>query len=326
MRKVFCALLLCSLSVGCSHGGRGGADGRLTDPLPSWVDGATKSAILAYIKQVTDSSGPQFIPAADRIATFDNDGTLWAEKPYVQEVFALWQAKRMMAADPHLKQLQPFKAVAEGDKMYFIKGGDKALIQLVAATHTGMTEDSFEQTLNEFFRQAKVGERPISRLVYQPQLELLNLLRASRFKVYICTGGTIEVVRGISEQLYGVPKEQVIGTSFKYKFNDSTRTLQRLPELDHFNDKEGKPVGIQLHIGKRPVFACGNEGGAGDIAMLKFTQGNHYPTFQLIINHDDSSREFFYQEKDNATLHAAVEGRWKVVSMKNDWKKIFPDK
>lgn len=305
-----------------------GSNTKSTDPLPSWNDGALKQSIVTYVKDVSDSNSKNFIPVADRIATFDNDGTLWAERPYVQELFAFYMVKKMVEAKPELAQKQPFKAVVEKDKTYFEKGGEKALVQLIAATHTGTTEDEFEKVAKDFFANATYPHFnvPVSQIVYQPQIELLNYLRANGFKTFICTGGTIEFVRGISQQLYGIPKDQVIGTTFKYKFVDSNRTVMREPALDIFNDKEGKPVAIQVHIGQRPVFACGNEGGAGDIAMLKYSQSSNYPSFQMIINHDDSTREFAYQEKDSASLKAAAKNNWHVVSMKNDWKLVFPGK
>ncbi|WP_278019899.1 HAD family hydrolase [Flavobacterium ginsengisoli] len=276
------------------------------DPLPSWNDGALKKDIIAYVEKVTKEGSPDFIPTESRIATFDNDGTLWAEKPYVQELFAFYRVKKMVEAKPELAQKQPFKAVIEKDKTFFEKGGDKALIELVAATHTGMNEDEFETSVNDFFKSAQYPGKniPVKQIRYQPQLELLNYLRANGFKTYIVTGGTIEVVRAISQDFYGIPKDQVVGTSFKYKYDATKNAVQREAALDHFNDKEGKPVGIQLHIGQRPVFACGNEGGAGDIAMLTYSQGNKYPSFQLLVNHNDSIREYKYQEKDNASLNA----------------------
>lgn len=297
------------------------------DPLPSWNDGTLKSDIIAYVEKVTKEGSPDFIPIKDRIATFDNDGTLWAEKPYVQELFAFYRVKKMVEANPALAQKQPFKAVVEKDKTFFEKGGDKALIELVAATHTGMSEDEFETSVSDFFKDAKYPGKniPVKQIRYQPQLELLNYLRANGFKTYIVTGGTIEVVRGISEDFYGIPKDQVVGTSFKYKYDNAKNVVLREPALDHFNDKEGKPVGIQLHIGQRPVFACGNEGGAGDIAMLQYSQGNKYPSFQLLVNHNDAVREYSYQEKDNASLNAAAKNKWHVVDMKKDWKKVFAD-
>ncbi|MFH6998013.1 HAD family hydrolase [Flavobacterium sp. FlaQc-57] len=298
------------------------------DPLPSWNDGAVKKDIIDYVTKVTKEGSPDFIPVENRIATFDNDGTLWAEKPYVQELFAFYRVKKMVEANPALAQKQPFKAVVEKDKTFFEKGGDKALIELVAATHTGMTEDEFEADAKEFFTGAKYPGKNVSlkQIRYQPQLELLNYLRANGFKTFIVTGGTVELVRAISEEFYGIPKDQVVGTSFKYKFDDAKNAVQREPALDHFNDKEGKPVGIQLHIGQRPVFACGNEGGAGDLAMLRYSQGNKYPSFQLIVNHNDSIREYSYQEKDNLSLNTAAKYKYHVISIKDDWKKVFPDK
>ncbi|PKB18131.1 HAD family phosphatase [Flavobacterium sp. 5] len=298
------------------------------DPLPSWNDGALKSDIIAYIEKVTKEGSPDFIPVENRIATFDNDGTLWAEKPYVQELFAFYRVKKMVEANPELAKKQPFKAVVEKDKTYFEKGGEKALIELVAATHTGTTEDAFEADAKDFAAITKFPGKnvPLKQIRYQPQLELLTYLRANGFKTFIVTGGTVELVRSISLDFYGIPKDQVVGTSFKYKFDEANRTILREPALDHFNDKTAKPVGIQLHIGQRPVFACGNEGGAGDIAMLEYCQSNKYPSFQLLVNHNDSIREYSYKEKDNASLNAAAKNKWHVVDMKNDWKTVFSDK
>ncbi|MBE8724985.1 HAD family hydrolase [Flavobacterium hungaricum] len=297
------------------------------DPLPSWNDTPLKKEIVDYVTKVTKKGSPDFIPVEDRIATFDNDGTLWAEKPYVQELFAFYRVKKMVEANPALAQKQPFKAVVEKDKSFFEKGGDKALIELVAATHTGMTEADFEASAKEFFAGAKYPGKnvPIKQIRYQPQLELLNYLRANGFKTFIVTGGTVELVRSISQDFYGIPKYQVVGTSFKYKFDDASNNIVREPALDLLDDKIGKPVGIQLHIGQRPVFACGNEGGAGDLAMLRYSQGSKYPSFQMIVNHNDSIREYNYQEKDNLSLSTAAKYKYHVISMKDDWKKIFPD-
>jgi len=295
------------------------------DPLPSWND-PLKGDIIAYVTKVSKDGSPDFIPLNDRIATIDNDGTLWAEMPLVQELFAYYRVKKLVAANPSLAKKQPFLAVVTKDKAYFEKGGDKALIQLVVATHTGMTEDQFEADAKDFFATASYPGRnvPIHKIVYQPQLELMNYLRANGFKTYIVTGGTIELVRTISDTFYGVPKNQVVGTTFKYAFVDSNRTIMREAAIDLLCDKAGKPVGIQSHIGQRPVFSMGNERSGGDIAMCKFCQSNHYPSFQLIVNHDDSTREYYYQEKDSASLKAAAQYKWHVISMKNDWKTIFP--
>lgn len=298
------------------------------DPLPSWNEGTLKDDIISYVKKVTTEGTSDFIPVEARIATFDNDGTLWAEKPYVQELFAFYRVKKMVEANPALAQKQPFKAVVEKDKTFFEKGGDKALMELVAATHTGMSEDEFEASAKDFFTGAKYPGKnvPLKQIRYQPQLELLNYLRENGFKTFIVTGGTVELIRAISADFYGIPKDQVVGTSFKYTFDDASNSIKRQPALDHFNDKEGKPVGIQLHIGQRPVFACGNEGGAGDLAMLKYSQGSKYPSFQLLVNHNDPVREYSYQEKDNLSLNTAAKNKYHVISMKDDWKKIFPDK
>lgn len=295
------------------------------DPLPSWND-PVKGEIMAYVNKVSKDGSPDFIPLKDRIATIDNDGTLLAEIPLVQELFAYYRVKKLVTANPALAKKQPFHAVVTKDKAYFEKGGDKALIQLVAATHTGMTEDQFEADAKDFFATATYPGRnvPIQKIVYQPQLELLNYLRANGFITYIVTGGTIELVRTISDSFYGIPKNQVVGTTFKYAFVDSNRTIMREPAIDLLCDKAGKPVGIQSHIGQRPVFSMGNERSGGDIEMCKFCQSNHYPSFQMIVNHDDSSREYYYQEKDSASLKAAARYKWHVISMKDDWKTIFP--
>ncbi|WP_276131851.1 HAD family hydrolase [Polluticoccus soli] len=303
----------------------GKASQMTTDPLPSWNDGKVKSAIIDYVHKVTDSSSGSYIPVADRIASFDNDGTLWAEKPLVQELFAFAQAREMVTKDGRLAKKQPFKAVIEGDKEYFHKGGEKAFVQLVDATHTGMTEVEFENAVKNFFTSATYPPRnvPIWQITYQPQIELLNYLRANGFKTYICSGGTVEFVRGISMDLYGIPKEQVVGTTFNYKYVDSSRSIMRLPGLAHFNDKEGKPVTLQRYLGRPPVFACGNEGGEGDVEMLQFSQSSKYPSLQLLVNHDDSTREYYYQEKTNWSLDEAAKNNWQVISIKHDWKNVY---
>ena len=298
-----------------------------TDPLKSWNDGRTKNAIIEYVRKVTNEGSKDFIPPQARIATFDNDGTLWAEKPFVQELFAFYRVKQMVASDSTLREKQPFKAVIENDKSYFQKGGLKAIEQLILLTHTGMSEDQFEKDVDEFIKEMKYpgSNASIKQITYQPQVELLNYLRANGFKTFIVTGGTIEFVRAVAPMLYGIPREQVIGTTFKYRFVDSNYSIQREPGIAHLDDKEGKAVAIQIHIGQRPVFACGNEGGAGDIAMLQYSQGNKYPSFQMLINHDDSTREYFYQEKDSLSLRTAAKNNWQVVSIKDDWNKVFRD-
>lgn len=202
---------------------------------------------------------------------------------------------------------------------------EQEIIKLLVATHTGMTEEQFESVAREFAANAKLPKTGtgLKHAVYQPQLELLAYLRENKFNIFICTGGTVEFVRVFCEDFYGVPKYQVIGSTFKYEYQELGNKIVRKSELNHFNDKGGKPVGIQQGIGQRPVFACGNEGGAGDIQMLQFSQGSKYKSFQLLINHDDDVLETAYQEKDNTSLNAAKKNKWYVVSMKNDWKEIF---
>jgi hypothetical protein len=323
---LMCGWLFIAFAFGCGGDGRTASTQAYEDPLPSWNEGHVKQSIIAYVKRVTDPTSKDFIPAADRVAAFDNDGTLWAEHPRVEVLFATYQARKMAVTNPAILNKSAFKALLAQDKSYFVDGGERAIMEVIGSTHAGMTEEEFEAAVNDFFSTAIYprGNVPVSQAIYQPQMELMNYLRVSGFKTFICTVGAVEFVRGISEHFYGVPKEQVIGTTFKYRFDDSNRVIMREPQIDLLNDKEGKPVGIQQRIGRRPVFACGNEGAGGDIAMLKYSQGVKYPSFQLVINHDDSAREFAYGEKDNATINAATQNGWMIVSMKNDWKQVFP--
>ena len=323
---ISCALLLLT---SCQQAGTENTSNKTgnssIDPLPSWNDGKTKKAIVEYISKVTKEGNPDFIPEEDRIATFDNDGTLWSEKPYVQEVFALFMAKKLVEKNPSLATKQPFRAIFENDSAYFKNGGEKAFVELIMVTHTGMSVDEFDGYAHEFFKSAVYPGRnvPIRNITYKPQLELLQYLRDNGFLTYICTRGTVEFVRCISKEFYGIHPYQVIGTSFKYEYVDSSNSIFRKALFGSFNDKLEKPSNIRLHIGKKPVFACGNKGGGGDIAMLEYSQSSTYPSFQLMINHDDSIREFSYAELDTASLKASVKNNWHVVSMKNDWKNIF---
>lgn len=296
------------------------------DPLPSWNDGKTKQSIIDFVKEVTAEGSPKFVPAEDRIATFDNDGTLWCEKPLIQGLFAFYLAKKMIDKKPALKDKQPYKAIATNDMTYLKTLSEQDLIKLVIATHTGMTSGEFDKSATEFFATAKSPSgKAIAELVYKPQVELLQYLRANGFKTFICSGGDIDFMRPVTQQYYGIPSEQVIGTKFRYVYKDSTgiNDLVRMPSMLSFNDKQEKPVNIQYHIGKRPILACGNEGGAGDIYMLRFSQGNKYSSLQLIVDHDDKDRETYYQEKDNKSLDWAKKYNWTVISMKDDWKTIF---
>ncbi|MDI3320737.1 HAD family hydrolase [Pinibacter soli] len=296
------------------------------DPLRSWNNDSLKGSIIAFVKSVTTEGTSTFVPAEDRVATFDNDGTLWCEKPLIQGIFAMYRAKKMIGKNPALKQKQPFKAIASNDMTYIKSMSEQDLIKLVAVTHTGLTEEEYEKEVADFFANAKAPNgKSIEELVYKPQVELLQYLRANGFKTYICSGGTVDFMRAISTKYYGIPPEQVIGSTFVYVYKDSAgiNDIYRTPKLNTFNDKQVKPVSIQYHIGKRPIFACGNEGGGGDIYMLRFSQGNKYPSYQLLINHDDKEREFYYQEKDNKSLNWAKKFGWNIVSMKGNWKTIF---
>ena len=321
-------LVSCQQQAGTESNKSGTAGtGVSADPLPSWNDGETKKAIVEYITKVTKEGSPDFIPEEDRIATFDNDGTLWSEKPYVQELFAFFMAKKLIEKHPSLVSKQPFKAIIANDTGYFKKGVEETLIQLIVVTHTGMSMDEFDDYASEFFNDAVYPGRnvPLKNITYRPQLELLKYLRDNGFLTYICTGGTIEFVRSISKDFYGIHPYQVIGTSFKYEYVDSSNIVFRKALFGSFNDKLEKPSNIRLHIGKKPVFACGNEGGGGDIAMLEYSQSSTYPSFQLMITHDDPVREFAYAENDTASLKASAKNKWHVVSMKNDWKNIFAE-
>ncbi len=296
------------------------------DPLPSWNEGENKKAIIDFVSKVTTEGSASFVKQEDRIATFDNDGTLWAEQPIIQLLFVFERARQMATVEPALANKQPFKAIVENDKEYLETLSEDDVIKLFVATQTGMTESEYAREAAGFFSSAQSPSgKPISHLVYQPQLELLNYLRANGFKTFICSGGSVEFMRVISQKYYGIPPEQVIGTQFKYIYKDSAgvNDIVRQPGLHSFNDKQEKPMNIQYFIGKRPILACGNEGGGGDIYMLRFSQGSSYPSLQLLVNHDDKDREFYYQEKDNKSLDWAKKYNWNVISMKDDWKRIF---
>lgn len=300
-------------------------DSVFTAPLASWNDGPLKESIIAYVTKVIKEGSPDFIPVKDRIATFDNDGTLWAEQPVVQGLFAMFVAAKMIKENPALAKKDPFKAIATKDTAYLHHMGMKELVELVMLTHTSMSEEKFDTTVKEFFAVAKHPglNVPVSKLVYQPQIELLNYLRDNGFKTYIVSGGTVEFMRAISEEYYGIPPEQVIGSRFDYSFNADSNIIIRQGKLSSIDDKETKPVNIQQVIGKRPVFACGNERSGGDIYMLRYSQGSKYPSYQLLVNHTDAVREFAYQETDSISLKWAAKYNFNVVDMQKDWKTVF---
>ncbi len=302
------------------------------DPLSSWNDGASKQAIVEFVESVTDTAGPDFVPSAERIAVFDNDGTLWAEQPiYFQLVFVLDRIKALAPEHPEWSTTQPFKAALEGDMQSVLAGGEQAIMALLMATHTGMTESEFSSIVGEWLSTARhpTTGRMYSQMVYQPMLELLSYLRANDFKTYITSGGGISFMRPFTEEVYGIPPEQVIGSSIKarYEYRDGSPVLVRLPELFFIDDKEGKPVAINHHIGRRPIAAFGNSD--GDLQMLQWTCAGDGARFCLYVHHTDAEREWSYDHESHIGgldkgLDQASEDGWTVVDMKNDWATIFP--
>lgn len=302
------------------------------DSLPSWHDGAAKSSIFDFVRRVTAPGGKDFVPEAERIAVFDNDGTLWAEQPfYFQLFFALDRVKTLAPKHPEWKEKEPFKSVLAGDLKSVLAGGEHALVELVMATHAGTTTEEFEQVVKDWIATAKHPRfnRPYTECVYQPMLELLEYLRMNGFKTYIVSGGGIEFMRPWVERVYGIPPEQVVGSTIKVKYEvrNGTPVLARLPEINFIDDKAGKPVGIHYHIGRRPIAAFGNSD--GDFQMLEWTTTGSGPRFGLIVHHDDAKREWAYDRKSSIGkldrgLDEAAKRGWVVVSMQRDWKFIFP--
>jgi phosphoglycolate phosphatase-like HAD superfamily hydrolase len=302
------------------------------DVLPSWNDGAAKKSVVEFVAKVTKEGGADFVPPAERIAVFDNDGTLWAEQPmYFQFLFALDRVKALATQHSEWKDKEPFASLLKGDLKGALAGGEPAIFQIVMATHAGMTTEEFEKIVKDWIATAKhpMTKRPYTEMVYQPMLELLTYLRANGFKTFIVSGGGIEFMRPWTEKIYGIPPEQVIGSSGKLKFEmrDGKPALMKLPELNFFDDKAGKPVGIQTYIGRRPVMAFDNSD--GDQQMLEWATAGSGARFGLIVHHTDAEREWAYDrtshigQLDKARDEAQAKG-WTVVNMKDDWKTIFP--
>lgn len=303
-----------------------------SDPLPSWNDGASKRAILDFVAAVTTEGGPSFVAPADRVAVFDNDGTLWTEQPmYAQAFFIADQVRRLAPRHPEWATEQPFAALLSGDRAALAGTGEAGLGHLVAAAHAGMTTDEFDAQAAAWLATAtnpRTGHR-FTESVYQPQLELLALLRVNGFRIFVVSGGGIDLMRLFTEEVYGVPTDRVVGSSGKvaYALENGVPTLTKLPELGSLDDKAGKPENIRLHIGKRPILAFGNSD--GDQAMLEYTTIGHAPSLGLIVHHDDAAREVAY-DRDSAigkldtALDAAPGYGWVVVSMKDDWNRVFP--
>ena len=302
--------------------------------LPSWNDGVAKQAIIDFVTRVTTPSSPSFVPAPERIATFDNDGTLWPEQPmYFQLLFALSRVKELAPQHPEWKTKEPFASLLRGDVKAALAGGERAILEIVTATHTGMTTEEFEGHVRRWIETAKhpTTQQLYTSMVYQPMLELLQYLRENSFKTFIVSGGGIEFMRPWVEQVYGIPPEQVIGSSIKaqYEVRAGTPVLIRLPEIDFINDKAGKPVGIHSRIGRRPIAAFGNSD--GDLEMLQWTTSGERPGFALYIHHTDAEREWSYDREskvgrlDKGLTEAATKG-WTVVDMKRDWRVIYKHK
>ncbi len=303
------------------------------DPLSSWNDGSTKQAIVAFVEKVTKDGSPDFVQPEERIATFDNDGTLWCEQPmYFQLFFALDRVKALAPQHPEWKTKEPFASVLKGDMKTALAGGEHAFLEIIAGTHSGMTTDEFDRIVKEWLATAKHPKtgRLYTECVYQPMIELLAYLRANGFKTFIVSGGGIEFMRPWTEKVYGIPPEQVVGSSIKtkYEWRDGEPVLMRLPEMNFIDDKTGKPVGINSHIGRRPIAAFGNSD--GDQQMLEWTQAGSGARLMMLVHHDDAVREFAYGAESKigtfseALLAEAKKDGWTVISMKDDWKQIFP--
>jgi len=305
---------------------------RAADPLPSWSDTAPKQAIIAFVEKVTQEGSADFVPGPERIAVFDNDGTLWSEQPmYFQAFFVIDRIKALAPQHPEWSKQEPFASILNGDVEAALAGGESGLAQLMIATHTGLTTEEFEAIVTDWITTAKhpVTGKLYTEMVFPPMLELLDYLRANEFKTFMVSGGGIEFMRPWTERVYGIPPEQVVGTSggLKFEFRDGNPVLVKLPELVLNDDKEGKPVGIQRHIGRRPIFAVGNSD--GDLQMLQWTAANKSPNFCLYIHHTDAEREWAYDRdshvgKLDQGLDEAEAKDWTVTSMKDDWKVIHP--
>jgi len=323
---VLAAVALLALATGCS------STRTAQIALPSWNDGPAKQAIVDFVTKTTTAGSPDFVPPEQRIAVFDNDGTLWAEQPlYFQFLFALDRVKVLAPQHPEWKTQEPFASLLKGDTKAALAGGEHAMVEIVMATHAGMTTEEFEAIVKDWIATARhpVSQRPYTEMVYQPMIELLACLRSNGFKTFIVSGGGIEFMRPWVEAVYGIPPEQVVGSSIKtkYELRDGQPVLERLPEVNFIDDKTGKPVGINEHIGRRPLAAFGNSD--GDQQMLEWTQGGQGARLLMLVHHDDAEREFDYGAKSkigtfsDALMAEADQRHWTVISMKSDWKTVF---
>ncbi len=321
------------LLAGCAAPAPVGEQPRPTvDPLPSWNDGAARTTIVEFVERVTNPQGPDFVPEAERIAVFDNDGCLWSEKPaYFQLLFIVDRVRALAPDHPEWASTQPFQAVLEGDMEALAASGEHGILELVMATHAGMTTAEFEAIAADWMATARhpTTGRPYTEMVFQPMLELLDYLRANGFKTFIVSGGGIEFMRPWTEMVYGIPPEQVVGSSIKtaYEVRDGEPVLVRKPELDFIDDKAGKPVGINSHIGRRPIAAFGNSD--GDFQMLEWTTAGDGARLGVLVHHTDADREWAYDRDSHVGrldrgLDEAADRGWVVIDMKNDWNTIHP--
>jgi len=319
-------------SSACSQHKASNALEKSVDPLPSWNEGAAKSAIMAFVEDVTNPQSQNYVDVPDRIATFDNDGNLWSEQPlYFQMIFALDRVKQLAPEHPEWKDEQPYKAVLEDDMTALMESGEHGILKLVMATHAGMTIDKFEAIVKNWLGTSRHPrfDKPYNELIYQPMLELLDYLRENDFKTFIVSGGGVDFMRAWVEDVYGIPKDQVVGSTGKTELvmEDGQPVIRKLPELDFIDDKEGKPLGINKFIGRRPIFASGNSD--GDLQMLQWTAAGEGARFMLYVHHTDSVREWAYDRDSHIGrldkgLDEAHEKGWTVIDMEKDWKVIYP--
>lgn len=330
-RYFLCLLLLGFVCIASAQSGSS------IDPLPSWNDGANKKAIITFVEGVSKVGSPNFVPEAERIATFDNDGTLWAEQPfYFQALFAFDRIREMSASHPEWKDAEPYRSVIAGDMKALAASGEEGLIKVVLASHAGISADEYQRSVRDWLKTARhpTSKKPYTEMVYQPMLELLAYLRAHDFKTYIVSGGGIDFMRVFAEDVYGIPPEQVIGSTLdaKYELVAGVPTIIKEGKLVLNDDKAGKPVGIYRHIGRRPIFAGGNSD--GDIQMLEYTtvprgSKDKRPNFGMIVHHTDADREWAYDQKSKiGKLEKGLDDSrargWVIVDMKSDWSRIYP--
>ncbi len=307
------------------------AQSQAKDPMPSWNDAAAKKTIVSFVEKTTAKDSADFVPAAERIAVFDNDGTLWSEQPmYFQAIFIFDRIKELAPQHPEWISKEPFASVLKGDVNAALAGGEHALLEMTMATHAGMTAEEFEKSVTHWVSTAKhpTTGRLYTEMVFQPMLEVLAYLRANGYKTFIVSGGGIDFMRPWAERVYGIPPEQVVGSSIKakYEVRDGKPVLIKVPELNFIDDKEGKPIGIHQHIGRRPIMAFGNSD--GDFQMLEWTTGGSGPRLGLLVHHDDAEREWAYDRESHMGrlergLDEGPERGWVIISMKDDWRRVL---